>query len=67
MIRLPVDPIVQAAHARGFAANTLGRNTARNWHRAIKRGWISDRFADDICIRHLDIQPELLWPDELRA
>jgi hypothetical protein len=66
MLRLPINPLRILIETRQLRPYDFGQALDREYHRSLRRGWIYDTQADRICIKHLDIQPELLWPDEWR-
>lgn len=66
MIRLPIEPLRRVMTTRRIIVHHLPENLERDYLRSVQRGWISDKAADRICIKYLDLQPELLWPDEWR-
>ena len=60
---LDVTPMVHIVDSRGISPNRWGRTDARAYQRAKAQGWVSEEIADRLCIKHLHIQPELLWPE----
>lgn len=64
---LDFTPLERWANAsERFRLRDLDDNLQRTWHRSRQRGTISERAADTICIKHLGVQPELLWPELLQ-
>lgn len=62
-LRLPMGPLEQIVRMRGLNPSSWGEADHRSWLRAKKQGFIVERTADRICLKHLDLQSELVWPE----
>lgn len=65
-LRLPMEPLERLVATRQVMLQQWGAKDERMFHRCRRRGYILERAADHLCIKHLDIQPELLWPELTR-
>ena len=64
-MNLPSAPLERLVRNRNLTLEGWTQADQRAFYRAVAKGHISDRMADRLCIKHLDIQPELLWPELL--
>lgn len=64
--RLPVGPMEDIVLARGINPRSWGEADERTWLRAKKNGFLIERTADRLCLKHLDLQAELIWPELTR-
>ena len=62
-MNLPVTPLVSLVDSRRISPNRWGEADSRAYQRAKAAGVITEQIADRLCVKHLDIQPELLWPE----
>ena len=63
-MNLPSAPLERLVRSRHVNMARWGEADRRAYQRAITSGTITDTMADRLCIKHLDIQPKLLWPQE---
>lgn len=68
---LDIAPLVEFVSRRGGLMNVLPKDSelyprfGRVWTRALRRGAITERCADEFCVRVLRVTPASVWGDEI--
>jgi hypothetical protein len=68
---LDVAPLVEFVNGRGGITTVLPKDSplfvrfSRVWTRAVRRGLITERCADEFCVRVLHVPPSSVWGDEI--